>query len=139
MVDNESTNLLHSLVRGILIVRRKPSLKPCSDFMDNLRLLIRLIPGGTFAENDEGYTPYDLFDPENPELLYLLARRLLLMAGAPTLYPEERIQMNYESRKYALFVFFGDCTTTAEEPNIFYRISHGAAGDVMMRLIVSYL
>ena len=89
MVDNESTNLLHSLVRGILIVRRKPSLKPCSDFMDTLRLLIRLIPGRAFAENDEGYTPYDLFDPENPELY--LARCLLLMAGAPTLYPEERI------------------------------------------------
>eukprot|EP01036_Dinobryon_divergens_P061796 gene61796-biopygen28281 len=39
--------------------------------------------------------------------------------------------MNYEARKTALFAFFADCT----EPNIFYRIHHGAAGDVMMRLI----
>ena len=121
-VDINGDNLLH-----ILLKRNGKGEETL------LRLLLRLIPGGALATNNQGQTPYDLLDAGN--LAHNDARRLLLLAGAPSLHPETRQQMNYQARKGALFAFFAGVF----EPNIFYRIRDSGTGIVLMRQIVSFL
>ena len=124
-VDSMGNNLLHTFVAnmtdGNAIVRNL------------IRLLLRLIPGGALQTNNQGQTPYDLLTQRNAS--YGKARRLLLLAGAPSLHPKKRKQMNYEARKGALLAFFAG----AFEPNIFYRIREGRDGIAIMRQIVSFL
>ena len=49
-------------------------------------------------------TPYDILNEENPDY-YDARRRLLLLAGALSLHPETRKQLNYQARKGALLAF----------------------------------
>ena len=58
----------------------------------SIRILLRLIPGRALATNNHGQTPYDLLDAD--DAVFDDARRLLLLAGAPSLHPETRQQMN---------------------------------------------
>jgi len=104
-----------------------------------LRLVLRMVPANAIAENDNGQTPYDLLDPNKPYLF--IARRLLLLAGAPSLHPETRKQLNYEARKGALLAFFGATGRgdSRERMNICSRIRHGAGAMELIRQIVSFL
>jgi hypothetical protein len=114
---------------------------------DTMRLLLRLVPGGAFETNQQGKTPYDLLDPTNPDFVDL--RRLVLMAGAPSLYPETRQQMNYQARKGALLAFFAprgqqdqhshSHSHSSGEADICHRIRHGAGATEIMRQVVSFL
>ena len=114
-------NLLHTLVSTEIVNNNL------------LRHLLHLIPGGALATNNQGQTPYDILDPNDP--LHDSARRLLLLAGAPSLHPETRQQMNYQARKGALLVFFAGVF----EPNIFYRIRDTGTGKELIRQIASFL
>ena len=85
-------------------------------------------------------------------ILFVL-RRLLLIAGAPSLHPELRKEMNYKARKDALFAFFGDRAAAAGKnqssssfsssvgggPDILYRIRSGPGSVELMIHIVSFL
>ena len=106
---------------------------------DSLRLLLRLIPGAALATNIHGETPYDLLDPGNGK--YFFARRLLLLAGAPSLHPETLKQMNYEARKGGLLAFFGTRGEghSSGRVDICYRIRLGAGAMELIRQIVSFL
>eukprot|EP01036_Dinobryon_divergens_P061780 gene61780-biopygen27352 len=121
-VNIHGDNLLHALLKR-------------NGYEDEnlLRLLLRLIPGGALATNNQGQTPYDLIHESRAP--FVMGRRLLLLAGAPSLHPETRKQMNYQARKGALFAFFAG----AFEPNIFYRIRDYGAGRVLIRQVVSFL
>ena len=121
ILDLDGNSLLHTLAKS-------------GGLTDTLaRLLLRLIPGGALATNNQGQTPYDM---PNLNLAYMaLTRRLLLLAGAPSLHPETRQQMNYQARKGALFAFFAG----ALKSNIFYRIRDSGTGIVLMRQVVSFL
>eukprot|EP01036_Dinobryon_divergens_P061861 gene61861-biopygen30705 len=120
-VDINGSNLLHTIA-----TRTEP-------IEDLIRFFLRLIPCGALATNNQGQTPYDLLKPNHPD--YNMARRLLLLAGAPSLHPETRKQMNYQARKGALFAFFAGNL----KPNIFYRIRDSGAGRVIMRQVASFL
>ena len=91
-VDIHGNNLLHTLVEN---AKKEDQLERL------IRLFLRLIPGGALATNNQGQTPYDLMDADDSDSN--MARRLLLLAGAPSLHPETRQQMNYQARKGALF------------------------------------
>ena len=64
----------------------------------------------------------------------MYARRLLLLAGASSLYPGVLQEMNYAARRTALLVFYSSAT----EPSIFTRIRYAAGGPVLMRSIVTF-
>jgi hypothetical protein len=99
----------------------------------------RLISGGALATNKQGQTPYDLFKAGNPDHVNDI-RRLLLLAGAPSLHPEARKQMNYEARKGALFAFFAPRGQHhSGGADICHRICHGAGAMEIIREIVSFL
>ena len=106
---------------------------------DTLRFLLRLIPEALLATNDHGQTPYDVLDPSKPHLF--CARRLLLLAGAPSLHPETLKQMNYEARKGGLLAFFGTRGEghSSGRVDICYRIRLGAGAMELIRQIVSFL
>ena len=133
IVDSDEDNVLHMLFKCQNLRR--------TVFCDILRLFIRLIPGGAIAINNQGQTPYDLLDADDPVFDY--ARRLLLLAGAPSLHPETRQQMNYQARKGALLAFFaprgGEHQSGGEGLDICHRIRHGAGAIELMREIVSFL
>ena len=120
-VDSNGDNLLHTLIT--------------TGNLDNdlIRLFLRLIPGGAIAVNNQGQTPYDLLVPSSKS--FILTRRLLLLAGAPSLHPKTRKLMNYQARKGALLAFFAGTWT----PNIFYRIRDTGTGIVLMRQVISFL
>ena len=133
IVDNNGDNLLHMMIEN-------------NNWDDNgtatcdiLRLFFRLIPGGALAVDYEGQTPYDLLDADNP--VQDVARRLLLLAGAPSLHPETRQQMNYQARKGALFAFFAPRGGEHQSggTDICHRIGHGAGAMEIIREIVSFL
>ena len=130
--DTDGNNLLH-----IWVEMEKPQTR--QDTL--LRLLIRLIPRGALAVNYDGQTPYDILNPNDPG--NNTARRLLLLAGAPSLHPETRQQMNYQARKGALFAFFaprgGEHHSGGEGLDICRRIRHGAGAMEIIRQIVSFL
>ena len=129
IVDINGNNLLHALVDCYSLIKCRNE----EPLLETFRFLLRLIPGGALATNDEGKTPYDYLCPN--ERRYGCVRRLLLLAGAPSLQPEVRRQMNYAARRGALFAFFSSAT----KANIFLRIRHGPARAELIRHIVCFL
>ena len=107
-------------------------ISPLSEASDVLRFLLRHYPSMATARNSEGETLYDRI-PAKTVLFY--ARRLLLMAGASSLYPGVLQEMNYSARRHALLLFYSSST----EPNIFTRIRHAAGDMSLMRTVISYL
>ena len=134
IVDTDGDNLLH------VLCHHNPYELDTMSGMDLMRLLLCLIPGGALATNQQGMTPYDMLDAGDTR--YVVARRLLLLAGASSLHPETMKQMNYEARKEALFAFFG---TRREDHNhigkedVCHRIRHGEGAMELMRQIISFL
>jgi hypothetical protein len=105
---------------------------------DLVRRLLRLIPGGALETNHQGQTPYDLLNVDDPD--HDIVRRLLLLAGAPSLHPETRKQMNYQARKGALFAFFAPRGQHhSSGADICHRILHGAGAMEIIRQIASFL
>ena len=135
IVDNNGDNLLHIMIGNCTWT---------SDMMahcDLLRLFIRIIPCGAIAINYDGQTPYDLSGEHNYDAP-IIVRRLLLLAGAPSLHPEIRQQMNYQARKGALFAFFASRRqhqTSGEGLDICHRIRHGAGAMEIIREVISFL
>ena len=133
IVDVDGNNVLHTHIKSFEFQRD-------SIEVDKLRLLLRLLPGGALATNAQGQTPYDLLNPDDPK--YYFARRLLLLAGAPsTSHPGILKQMNFDVRKEGLLAFFG---TRGEDHSsgrvdICYRIRHGTGAMELIRQIVSFL
>ena len=134
-VDFNGNNLLHTLNIAMIQTIEEDQLESL------IRHLLRLIPGGALATNNQGQTPYDLLNRDIAA--YDTARRLLLLAGAPSLHPETRQQMNYQARKGALFAFFaprgGENQSGGEGLDICHRIGHGAGAREIIREIVSFL
>ena len=85
------------------------------------------------AKDSDDNTLYDRLPADDAGLVY--ARRLLLLAGASSLYPGVLQEMNYAARRAALLLFYSSAT----EPSIFSRIRHAAGGPVLMRTIVGFL
>ena len=108
-------------------------ISPLSDASDVLRFLLRHCPSLATAKNSDGITLYDRL-PAVSVLLY--ARRLLLMAGASSLYPGVLQRMNYAARKHALLLFY---SSSAMGPSIFSRIRHAAGDMSLMRTVLSFL
>eukprot|EP01036_Dinobryon_divergens_P036822 gene36822-biopygen29112 len=134
IVDNNGDNPLH------ILCQENPYELDTMVGMNIMRLLLCLIPGGAVAVNQQGLTPYDLLDAAEPN--YIVARRLLLLAGAPSLHPETLKQLNYDARKDALFAFFGtrgQDRHIMDREDICYRIRQGAGARELMRNIISFL
>ena len=106
---------------------------PLSAASDVLRFLLRHCPSLASARDSDGNTLYDHLPAADAGLFY--ARRLLLLAGASSLYPGVLQEMNYAARRAALLLFYSSAT----EPSIFYRIRYAAGGPVLMREIVGFL
>ena len=122
-LDENGNNLLHAFLQT--------AANNGDEGEKSIRILLRLIPGGAIAINNQGQTPYDLLDADDPVFDYV--RRLLLLAGAPSLHPETRQQMNYQATVRILR------TQGAFRFNIFYRIREVRDGVVLMRQVVSFL
>ena len=69
---------------------------------------------------------------EDIRLVY--ARRLLLLAGASSLYPGVLQELNYAARREALLLFHSSSSSVVG-PSIFSRIRNGAGGSELMRAI----
>ena len=129
--DFHANNVLHSFMYSCDELSHS---SPLSEYSEILRFLLRVVPGGAIALNAYGQTPYNIaFEERNSIFDYYL--RLLLLAGAPSLYPRERKELNYRARKGALFAFFGEST----QPNIFSRIRGFGSGEHLIKRIISYL
>jgi hypothetical protein len=102
-----------------------------------LRFLLRHCPGLAAAQDTNGKTLYDYLSAEDVGLAY--ARRLLLLAGASSLYPTVLQEMNYAARREALLLFHSTSSSSAVGPSIFSRIRNGAGGPELMRTIVGFL
>ena len=100
-----------------------------------LRFLLRHCPGLAAAQDINGLTSYDRLPAEHAEFAY--ARRLLLLAGASSLYPGVLQEMNYGARREALLLFHS--SSSAMGRTIFSRIRNGAGGPELMRTIVCFL
>ena len=107
--------------------------KPLSAASDVLRFLLRHCRSLAFARNSVGHTLYD--DLTAGDVGFAYARRLLLMAGASSLYPGVLQKLNYAVRRQALLLFHS-CVT---RPSIYSRIRFSAGGPELMRTIVSFL
>ena len=132
IVDVNGNNLLHILLSKVRDGHQVNNL---------IRHLLRLIPGGALAINKKRQTPYDLLHSRiEPQAL---ARRLRLLAGAPSLHPKKRQQMNYQARKGALFAFFaprgGEHHSGGEGLDICHRIRLGVGAMEIIRQVVSFL
>ncbi len=68
----------------------------------------------------------------------IYARRLLLLAGASSLYPGVLQEMNYAARREALLLFHSS-SSSALGPSIFSRICNVAGGPELMRTIIGFL
>jgi ankyrin repeat protein len=111
---------------------------PLSAASDVLRFLLRHCPGLAATQDDDGDTLYDYLSAEDVGLAY--ARRLLLLAGASSLYPGVLQEMNYAARREALLLFHSSSSSSsATKPSIFSRIRNGAGGPELMRTIVGFL
>jgi hypothetical protein len=107
---------------------------PLSAASDVLRFLLRHCPGLAAARDIHGLTSYDRLPAADVRFAY--ARRLLLLAGASSLYPGVLQEMNYAARREALLLFH---SSSAVGPSIFSRIRNGAGGPELMRTIVGFL
>ena len=117
-----------------LTVKAKNSLHhPLSVASDLLRFLLRHCPSLACAKDYYGRTLYDLLSAKEVGLSY--ARRLLLLAGASSLYPGVLQEMNYAARREALLLFHS-CVT---RPSIYSRIRFSVGGPELMRTIISFL
>eukprot|EP01036_Dinobryon_divergens_P061821 gene61821-biopygen28889 len=126
----EDSNRHHGINALHSIVRNRGGLQE-----GLVRQLLHLIPGGALETNMVGQKPYDLLDADNPD--HDIVRRLLLLAGAPSLYPETRKQMNYQARKGALFAFFAPRGQHhSGGADICYRIQHGAGAMEIIRQVI---
>ena len=137
-VDIHGCNLLHTLASFANMFLPKYIVE--DQLEELIRLFLRLIPGGALALNNQGQTPYDLLNKSSKR--FILSRRLLLLAGAPSLHPETRQQMNYQARKGALFAFFAqrwEYRICSQRLDICYRIRHGAGAMEIMREVISFL
>ena len=135
ILDWDGNNMLHTLIHQCT-----PYQLNNAAAWDTLRFLLRLIPGAAVTTNEHGQTPYDLLDSNRPDLIF--ARRLLLLAGAPSLHPETLKQMNYEARKGGLLAFFGargEDHSSSGRVDICYRIRYGAGAMELIRQVVSFL
>ena len=138
IVDNNGDNLLH------MMMKNRAWTDDIMAYCEILRLFIRLIPSGAIAVNNLGQTPYDLLDANNLFHYYeapIIVRRLLLLAGAPSLHPETRQQMNYQARKGALFAFFAPRGGEHHSggTDICHLIQNGAGAMEIIREIVRFL
>jgi len=109
---------------------------------ETMRLLLRHMPGGALAINNNGEIPYDILLKYDIEHRYDSGRRLLLLAGAPSLHPETRRQMNYEARRTALIAFFAPRRPDQigrEGPDICSRLLCGAGSSELIRHIIGFL
>ena len=106
---------------------------PLSPALDILRFLLRHCPSLASVRDINCETLYDCLPADDDDLAY--ARRLLLLAGASSLYPGVLQEMNYAARRTALLVFYSSAT----QPSIFTRIRHAAGDKSLMRSIVSFL
>jgi ankyrin repeat protein len=100
-----------------------------------LRFLLRHCPSLVAAQDINGLTSYDRLPAENSRFAY--ARRLLLLAGASSLYPGVLQEMNYAARREALLLFH--FSSSAMGRTIFSLIRNGAGGPELMRTIVCFL
>ena len=108
---------------------------PLSPSLDILRFLLRHCPSLASARDSYGETLYDRLPADDARFRLAYARRLLLLAGASSLYPGVLQEMNYAARRTALLVFYSSAT----EPSIFSRIRHAAGDKSLMRTVVSFL
>ena len=125
-----NTTPLHSLSHG----KRSLLQQPLSAASDVLRFLLQHCPSLAAAKNSHGRTLYDYLLPAG-DVRYAYACRLLLLAGASSLYPGVLQEMNYAARREALLLFH----SAATRPSIFYRIRYSTGGPELMRTIVSFL
>lgn len=135
MVDMDSNTLLH-----IFLAQLNETAEPIEsiDVIDMVRLLLRRVPGGALAVNVQGHKPVNVLDSH--DCRYKFLSRILLMAGAPYLYPDARKQMNYEARKVGLFAFLGPRGKDRNSRmNICSRILQGAGATELMRHVISFL
>ena len=145
ILKRNGDNLLHTITSALSTTRQRLDIASLRYVLVTTRLLLRLIPGGALATNNQGQTPYDLLDPDNPD--FTAVRRLLLLAGTPSLHPETRKQMNYEARRGALLAFFAPRaqhqdqhqSSGGADDDICHRIRHGAGATEIMRQISSFL
>ena len=124
-----NTTPLHFLSHGKESLRQQP----LSAASDVLRFLLRHCPSLAAAKVSYGWTLYD--DLPAGDVGFVYARRLLLLAGASSLYPGVLQEMNYAARREALLLFH----SAATRPSIFYRIRYSAGGPELMRTIVGFL
>ena len=110
---------------------------PLSVKSDVLRFLLRHCPSSAAARDNYGSTLYDYLPAEDEELAY--ARRLVLLAGASSLYPGVLQELNYAARREALLLFHSSSSSPVTKPSIFSRIRNGAGGPELMRTIVCFL
>ena len=106
-VDSTNNNTpIHELLNddgnggGGLMKSLKNLRAPLSAASDILRYLLRHCPSLATAKNSDQQTLYDLLPAEDAGLAY--ARRLLLLAGASSLYPGALQELNYAARREAL-------------------------------------
>ena len=112
---------------------------------DVLRFLLNHCRGLAATQDENGRTLYDYLSAEDVGFAY--ARRLLLLAGASSLYPGVLQEMNYAARRKALLLFHSSTSSSSSSssssstmgPSIFSRIRNGAGGPELMRTIVGFL
>ena len=106
---------------------------------DVLRFLLRHCPGLAAAQDDSGDTLDDYLSAEDVGFAYAL--RLLLLAGASSLYPGVLQELNYAARREALLLFHSSSSlsSSAVGPSIFSRIRNGAGGPELTRTIIGFL
>ena len=127
--DNWNATPLHFLI----VYGKEFMRQPLSAASDVLRFLLRHCPSLAATKNSHGWTLYDSLPARDVGFAY--ARRLLLLAGASSLYPGVLQEMNYAARREALLLFH----SAATRPSIFYRIRYSAGGPELMRTIVGFL
>ena len=133
-VDDSRKTPLHQLIDDDDVGGSLDELSsPLSPALNILRFLLRHRSSLASARDINGETLYDRLPADDARLAY--SRRLLLLAGASSLYPGVLQEMNYAARRTALLVFYSSAT----KPSIFFRIRHAAGGPVLMRSIVTFL
>ena len=110
---------------------------PLSVKSDMLRFLLRHCPSSAAARDNYGRTLYDYLPAKDVKLAY--ARRLVLLAGASSLYPGVLQELNYAARREALLLFHFSSSSHVTKPSIFSRIRNGVGGPELMRTIVCFL
>jgi ankyrin repeat protein len=81
---------------------------PLSSASDVLRFLLRHCPGLAAAQDDDGLGIYDYLRAK-----FTYARRLVLLAGASSLYPGVLQELNYAARREALLLRWGRVSSPA--------------------------